>query len=142
MAALGLHCYCYGWAFSSFGEQGLLFLRCWGFSLWWLLLWSTGSGLWASIVAACGLSDCRSWALESRLSSCGAEAKLLHGRWDPPKPGIRLVSLTLQSRFLTTRPPEKPSLREFFKVYHCYWASFSECIPAGMPLNKHHEETE
>ena len=48
----------------------------------------------------------------------------------------------LQSRFLNSRPPQKPSLRKIFKVYPCYWASFSECIPAGMPLNKHHKETE
>ena len=27
---------------------------------------------WASVAAACGLSSCHSWALEHRLSSCGA----------------------------------------------------------------------
>ena len=31
-------------------------------------------GTWALVVAACGLSSCGSPALESRLSSCGAQA--------------------------------------------------------------------
>ena len=85
--SLGLCC-CL-WAFSSCGEWGLLFLLwCVGFSLrWLLLLQSTGSRWWASVVAACGLSSCGSWdlehvgfsscglrALERRLSSCGAQA--------------------------------------------------------------------
>ena len=43
-------------------------LRCAGFSLrWLLLLWSTGS-------RRVGFSSCGSWALERRLSSCGARA--------------------------------------------------------------------
>ena len=36
-------------------------------------------GVWASVVAACGLSSCGSWALEHKLSSCGAWASLLRG---------------------------------------------------------------
>ena len=31
-------------------------------------------GAWASVVVAHGLSYCDSWALEHRLSSCGAQA--------------------------------------------------------------------
>ena len=31
-------------------------------------------GVWASVVVACGLSSCGSWAVELRLSSCGARA--------------------------------------------------------------------
>ena len=43
-------------------------LRWAGFSLWWLLvLWSTGS-------RCTGFSSCGLWALERRLSSCGARA--------------------------------------------------------------------
>ena len=54
---------------------GYSLLWCAGFSLWWLLLlWSTGSRAQASVVAACGLSSCGMWALERRLSSCGARA--------------------------------------------------------------------
>ena len=50
-------------------------LRCTGLSLWWLLLLrSTGAlGVWASVAVACRLSSCGSWALEHRLSSCGAQ---------------------------------------------------------------------
>ena len=31
-------------------------------------------GMWVSEVVACGLNHCSSWALEQRLSSCGAWA--------------------------------------------------------------------
>ena len=56
------------------------------------------SGMQASLVAA------------PRLSSCGTRASLLHGMWELPSPGIELSSVTLQGGFLTTGPPEKPSL--------------------------------
>ena len=63
------------WAFSSCGEQGLLFVAVCG------LLIAVASrcgaralGARASVVAAHGLSSCGSWALEHRLSSCGARA--------------------------------------------------------------------
>ena len=47
---------------------GYSLLRCVGFSLRWLfLLWSMGS-------RCAGLSSCGMWALERRLSSCGARA--------------------------------------------------------------------
>ena len=47
---------------------GYSLLWCAGFSLWWLLLlWSMSSG-------QAGFSSCGSWALERRLSSCGARA--------------------------------------------------------------------
>ena len=47
------------------------------------LLWLSGS-----VVVAHGLSSCGSWALERRLSSCGARALLLCGMWDLPRPGL------------------------------------------------------
>ena len=73
LAALGLRCCT--WAFSSCGEQGLLFVvvhvlliavasRCGAWAL----------GAWASVVVARGLSSCGLRALERRLSSCGARA--------------------------------------------------------------------
>ena len=37
-------------------------------------LHSMALGMQASVVVACGLSNCGSWALEHRLSSCGARA--------------------------------------------------------------------
>ena len=64
-------------------------------------------GMWASVVVARGLSSCGSWALEHRLSSCGALAQLLRGMWDLPGPGIEPVSPALAGGFLTTAPPGK-----------------------------------
>ena len=84
LAALGLRC-C-AWAFSSCGEQGLLFVAVRG-----LLT------VVASLVA------------EYRLSSCGARAQLLHGMWDLPGPGLEPMSPALAGGFLTTAPPGKPS---------------------------------
>ena len=43
-----------------------------------------------------------------RLSNCGSRAQLLHGMWDPPKPGLEPVSPALAGRFPTTAPPGKP----------------------------------
>ena len=47
---------------------GYSLLWCTGFSLWWLLLLRSTGSRWA------GFSSCGSWALEHRLSSCGARA--------------------------------------------------------------------
>ena len=73
LAVLGLCC-CVR-AFSSCGEQGLLFVAVRG------LLIAVASrcgvqalGTRASVVAAHGLSSCGSWAVEHRLSSCGTRA--------------------------------------------------------------------
>ena len=69
MAALGLS-RCMR-AFSSCGKWGLLFVAVHG------LLTAVASlvgGAQASVVVARGLSGCGSWALERRLSSCGARA--------------------------------------------------------------------
>ena len=43
-----------------------------------------------------------------RLSSCGSQAQLLRGMWDPPRPGLEPVSPALAGGFLTTAPPGKP----------------------------------
>ena len=67
--------------------------------------WALGTQ--ASVVVACRLSSCGSWALERRLSSCGARAQLLRGMWDLPGPGLEPVSPALAGRFLTTAPPGK-----------------------------------
>ena len=65
----------------------------------------------ASVVAARGLSSCCSRALECRLSSCGAQAQLLHSMWDLPGPGIKPMSPALAGGFLTTAPPRKSHMR-------------------------------
>ena len=71
--------------------------RCAGLSLSRpLLLRSTGSTRAGSAVVAHGLS------------SCGSRAQLLHGMWDPPRPGPEPVSSALAGRLSTTAPPGKP----------------------------------
>ena len=82
---------------------GVCASHCSGFSC--CRAWALG--MQASVVVACGLSSCGSWALECRFSSCGAQALLLRGMWDLPRPGIRPVSPVLASGFLTTVSPGK-----------------------------------
>ena len=89
------------------GEQSL---RCAGFSLWWLLLWSTGSRR-ASVVVARGLS------------SCGARAQLLRGMWDLPEPGLEPVSPAWAGGFLTTAPPGKSLASHLCFGPTCYWCT-------------------
>ena len=74
LAALGLHC-CVQ-AFSSCSEQGLLFVavRRLLIAVASLCCRAQAPGMRAAVVVAHGLSSCGSWALERRLSSCGAQA--------------------------------------------------------------------
>ena len=95
-------------------SRGYPSLRCTGFSSRWPLpLWSTGSRHTASAVVARGLSTCGSWALERRLSSCGAQAQPLHGTWDPPGPGIEPVSSASAGGPSTNAPPGKSQMWAF-----------------------------
>ena len=87
---LGL-CFC-ARAFSSSGEQGLLFIAVRG-----------PLTITASLVAEHRLQT-------RRLSSCGSRAQLLRGIWDLPRPGLEPVSPALAGRFSTTTPPGKPQL--------------------------------
>ena len=43
-----------------------------------------------------------------RLSNCGSRAQLLHGMWDPPRPGPEPMCPALAGRLSTTVPPGKP----------------------------------
>ena len=97
--------HCCSRAFSSCGEQGLLFVavRKLLFSLRWLLLLrSTG-------FRRAGFSSCGTRALERRLSSCGARAWLLRGMWDLPRPGLEPVSPSLAGGFPITVLPGIPN---------------------------------
>ena len=115
---------CYAQAFSSCGEQGLLFVGLRG------LLVAVASLVAEHGLQAHGLSSCGSQALECRLSSCGARAQLLCGMWDLPRPGLEPVSPALAGGFLTTAPPGKSPWKIFllniFKVSflsnmcHCF----------------------
>ena len=75
-----------------------------------LQLWRVGATFCCGARAShCGgFSCCGSWTLEHRLSSCGAQAYLLCGMWDLPRPGLEPVSPALAGGFLTTAPPGKP----------------------------------
>ena len=88
LAVLGLR-FC-ARAFSSRGEWGPLFIAVHG-----------PLTVAASLVAEHRLQM-------RRLSSCGSRAQLLHGMWDPPRPGLEPVSPALAGRLSTTVPPGKP----------------------------------
>ena len=88
MAVLGLR-FC-AWAFSGCGKWGPLLIAVRG-----------PPTVSASLVAEHRLQTCR-------LSNCGSRAYLLHGMWDPPRPGLEPVSPASAGRLPTTVPPGKP----------------------------------
>ena len=88
MAVLGLR-FC-ARALSSCGKRGPLFIAVHG----------------PLTIAASPAAEHR--LQTRRLSSCGSRAQLLHGTWDPPRPGPEPVSPALAGRFSTTAPPGKP----------------------------------
>ena len=70
LVVLGLHCCT--WAFSSCGEQGLLFLLVLRFLIMQLpCCGARALGMWALSAVALGLGSCGSLALEHKISSCG-----------------------------------------------------------------------
>ena len=108
LAVLGLCCHT--WAFSSYGEWGLLSTcdawasHCSGFSCW--EAWALGCA---------GFSTWNTWALDrGSFNSYGPWASLLQSMWDLPGPGIKPVSPTLAGGFLTTGPPGKSKTSFFF----------------------------
>ena len=58
------------WRAGAILRCGVQASHCGGFSC----CGARALGVWASVGVACGLSNCGSWALECRLSSCGARA--------------------------------------------------------------------
>ena len=98
VAVVGLQCYL---GFSSVAESGVTFQ----------LQASHCSGICccrAQALGQAGFRSCSPRALEHRLNSCGARAKLLRGRWDLSGSGIKPVSPALAGGFSTTEPPGKP----------------------------------
>ena len=59
--------------------------------------------MWTSVVAAQGLSNCGSWALELAQQLRCMGLWLLCGMWELPGPGIEPVSSALAGGFATTR---------------------------------------
>ena len=89
LIAMLVLCFC-ARAFSSCGKWGPLFIAVCG-----------PLTIAASLVAEHRLQT-------RRISSCGSQAQLLHGMWDPPRPGLEPMSPALAGRFSTTVPPGKP----------------------------------
>ena len=88
MAVLGLR-FC-ARAFSSCGQRGPLLIAVHG----------------PLTITASPVAEHR---LQTRsLSNCGSRAQLLHGMWDPPRPGPEPMSPALAGRLSTTAPPGKP----------------------------------
>ena len=100
MAVLGLRSCAR--AFSSCSKWGPLFIAVRG----------------PFIIAASLVAEHRLQTL--RLSSCGSRAQLLHGMWDPPRPGLEPVSPALAGRLSTTAPPGKPC-SIFIIIFQHYW---------------------
>ena len=113
-------------AFSSCGKWGPLFIAVHG-----------PLTIAASLVAEHRLQT-------RRLSSCGSQAQLLHGLWDPPRPGLEPVSPALAGRFSTTVPPGKPPMAQFLSLLSpvgvwlskAWWAAGTACLtPAPFNLS-------
>ena len=92
--------FCYGWAFSSGWEQGLLSSCGVQASHWWLLLLQ------------------RTGSKRKGLSNWGTQDKLLRSLWNPPRSGSQPVSPALTGRFLSPATPGKSlnlqSCRNYF----------------------------
>ena len=98
MAVLGLR-FC-ARAFSSCGKRGPLFIVVRG-----------PLTIPSSLVAEHRLQM-------RRLSNCGSGSQLLHGMWDPPRPGLEPVSPALAGRLSTTAPPGKAPHLELLRHSH------------------------
>ena len=86
-------------------------------------------GTRASVVVARGLSSCGSQALEHRVSSCGAWAQLLRGKWDLPRPGLEPIFPALAGRLLTIAPPGKPQRRILSNIQRTANTHPSQTLP-------------
>ena len=62
---------------------------------------------WAQTRGCEGFRSRSSWALVQGRSSCGTQASLARGMWDPPGPGVEPTSPSLAGGFLSTAPPGK-----------------------------------
>ena len=82
----------------------------------------TGHGLQvapASVVAACELRSCGSWALEHRFDCRVAQAQLLLSLWDLSRSGIEPMSPALAGGFFTTESPGKPQNNLLISICTC-----------------------
>ena len=97
-------------AFSSCGERGPLFIAVRG-----------PLTIAASLVAEQRLQT-------RRPSSCGAQAQVLCGMWDLPRPGLEPVSPALAGRFSTTAPAGKPLFLFFLNLFYRSIVDLQCCV--------------
>ena len=72
-------------------------------------------GTWAAPL--CSFSCCGAWALKRRLRSCaGAQAQLLCGTWDPPRPGTDPVSPALVGGLPSIVQPGSSPIHKFYGI--------------------------
>ena len=125
MAVLCLHCYM--WAFSSCCRRGLLFqLQCAASHCGVFSCGAPALGLQALAVVTRGLSSCGTWALEGRLSSCGAQAQLPHDALDPFLDQGLNLSPALAGGFLTTREVPMKSFEQ--SLWQVLYFLLLQCI--------------
>ena len=101
-------------AFSSCGEQGLLFIAVHG------LLTAAASLAVEHRLRVHGLEQVQHSGSALQLAGSGALAQQLRctglvarSTWDPPGPGIKSVSPALAAGFLSTEPPGSPQSSQF-----------------------------
>ena len=86
---------------------------------------------WPLFITVCGpLTIAASPVVEHRLqmrrlSSCGSQAQLLRGMWDPPRPGLEPMSPASSGRLSTTAPSGKPHCIIFFLSAVLMWLAGS-----------------
>ena len=99
---LGRFSSCHAWA-----------SRCSGFSC--SRAWALGC---ARGLSSCGTRAQQLWFLRSRAQAqwCGTQTQLLHGTWDLPRSGIKLMFPALAGGFFTTDPLRK-ALDFFFYFF-------------------------
>ena len=102
MAELGLHC-CVG---SSLVVMCGLLIEVASLAVGHRL-----SGMWASVVVACGLNSCSYWALEHKFNSCGHGLSCSAAYGNLPGPGIEPMFPAMAGGFFTTEPPGRPQRR-------------------------------
>ena len=117
-AVLCLHCYMQ--AFSSWGEQGLLWLQCPGFSLWWLLLsWSIGS--WV-----CGLQE--SWRRVSVVVAHGLCSTQAQVPWPDQRSNLCPLHWHVESQPLDHQRSLRLNIFYDFIFFLCWFVSYSSSL--------------
>ena len=113
-----LLCWAPGWGFSL----ARLALRC---CIDFLSLLRVGATVQLQYMASHSFPYPGAWALGyTGFRSCDIPAQLLHGMWDPPRPGAKPLSPALASGFFTTGSPGRSKGKPFkssFSIRSWVW---------------------